>query len=1057
VDPNAIDMRIWHDASSESTSCSRGSIDQRDLEARPPAIRHLVVRAGAPQKKPERRSALRHRGSAALKPGREAVASLCGGDEPQGTVRELKRMKNSGEGTPLRVGKILGFVRVNDTFAGRGDKSRHPMKTVAGSGRTVIGAAVLGLVWLCGRPVEGWAHGEAGAVDVVPLGGPKWTKDAIDFVGGLEAFLAQAPEIRDDLSAAALAALKEHAPFSGKEDAEILQKVRLIRLAVLCAIEAIQVEDPVLADCLLQQYRSNRISLAFADIPVSAVIKNDAVRDCGAEAIRLFKFPCPESAVHLYDPEVIALINTLAHEGLHAVQDHHEGDRTTAEGRARFVLSRQCTEWEASEAEVQRLDALKSVLESILEGRGVPQAARSLAARIGASLMQDQPSVFERDRRARSALGMVCDLRQKALVTRECRQAYKTAVEKWLAGGPDRTAVYNDAIRETGWFSQTAIRSLPEFGSFQISYTAGGGAFTDGPDPVFAPNLEFGQFTDAEDRSIDLSGLFRTISDARISGNRCLLIGTGINPAEGVILRLSDGDGDGFFEAPGGPPLVSPLLAGGCAFDLNWQGGNGTFFAFNRLSRSILAVGDVDGDGTPDTITETGTFHAPLGDLRTFAVSPDGLTAVGFDDPFLPVVPYQVDSISRRDTLSTPFLPSFSATSGPETPLATWDMASANVPPFPNAIAVIGNRHLAVGGAPGRQINLFGRGAGGAPPELLGSVSLSPQGRGTIALNAPISRDTSYFVHDALFPDPMAYGGSTPVDVLPFILPPSDGLAANPPDLFPLPTRDGDPDFLIGVFKHPDDILSFDTLDPATGTYLPSTNFTFTGTDTGLGRGFLRVLKPATRRSGVYRARTRRRPAAVPRNDAFTVAPGSPIHLDLRHNDECRTWDRFEITRAPTIDPAAFTWHGDGTCTVIPTDTGDIEFNYRIQWLASRVSEEAQVRISVDRRSLEFPPPVVDARNDSVSLMVPGIVLADRFYPLYQFRLWHFPLVDICKKPHWHTSGPVRVVFSIEAPNEGRAEPADSCGYGLLEAIPVAHRRIPAAQWEAFKLLHPPL
>jgi hypothetical protein len=47
----------------------------------------------------------------------------------------------------------------------------------------------------------------------------------------------------------------------------------------------------------------------------------------------------------------------------------------------------------------------------------------------------------------------------------------------------------------------------------------------------------------------------------------------------------------------------------------------------------------------------------------------------------------------------------------------------------------------------------------------------------------------------------------------------------------------------------------------------------------------------------------------------------------------------------------------------------------------------------------------------------------------------------------------VRVVFSIEAPNEGRPEPADSCGYGLLEAIPVAHRRIPAAQWEAFKLL----
>jgi hypothetical protein len=42
-------------------------------------------RSRSAAKEPERRSALRHRGSAAVKRGLHTVTTLCGGDEPQGT------------------------------------------------------------------------------------------------------------------------------------------------------------------------------------------------------------------------------------------------------------------------------------------------------------------------------------------------------------------------------------------------------------------------------------------------------------------------------------------------------------------------------------------------------------------------------------------------------------------------------------------------------------------------------------------------------------------------------------------------------------------------------------------------------------------------------------------------------------------------------------------------------------------------------------------------------------------------------------------------------------
>ena len=82
---------------------------------------------------------------------------------------------------------------------------------------------------------------------------------------------------------------------------------------------------------------------------------------------------------------------------------------------------------------------------------------------------------------------------------------------------------------------------------------------------------------------------------------------------------------------------------------------------------------------------------------------------------------------------------------------------------------------------------------------------------------------------------------------------------------------------------------------------------------------------------------------------------------------------------------------------------------------------------------------------------VPCLIINGAPYPIYQFFLMNTE-ADLCTEPHWH-SGPV--VYTLYE-NTPANQPADSCGWGLLEAVEFDYVITSAANWLSFVGAHPP-
>lgn len=165
----------------------------------------------------------------------------------------------------------------------------------------------------------------------------------------------------------------------------------------------------------------------------------------------------------------------------------------------------------------------------------------------------------------------------------------------------------------------------------------------------------------------------------------------------------------------------------------------------------------------------------------------------------------------------------------------------------------------------------------------------------------------------------------------------------------------------------------------------------------------------------------------------------------------------FQLVSPPDIHPDLFTWNGDGSFSITPTTfSGPFTFTYKIV-AGLDESNVATVTINPDPTKL-YDLPVFDD-GGVASVKVPTLFIEGQNYPTYQFNLFDSP--GDCGGPHWHWLGVD--VFSLEFPTMGLEDPVvadpvgSACGFGLFTVVGQSEQIIPAADWQNFLTLHPPL
>jgi len=543
-------------------------------------------------------------------------------------------------------------------------------------------------------------------IQAIPLGAELADKDALDLARSLGQRYAP---IEIPLTDDQLLQLKEFAPFKTMTNpAALPAKVVGVRVMVLCAIEALRRQEPAAAECLTRLYQKGLICLASASgRPVAASIANDASPDCGTEPLNLYQFRCGEVA--LYHPDFFALANSLAHEALHAVQSHFQATQPDdSNQRALYYLNRQSNEVDASAAEVRRIDDLERVLDTISSQGRLPDSAGALAGRIGASLLSDRAlSSAQRAAAIRALRERLLELRTDANQSLECRQAYKRALELFLAGETNRVASYNAIIQETGWYRETSIRNLPEFGSFQMTYRAGGGRFVPGPNGPATEFQALPNFVQHNDQGQVVQFVLpaRSISDGfQLADQRHLLLAGTDAMGVGVVWGLEDKNDDGYYE----PETLRELfrereLGGGLRWV--WDEGGKALLGVNRRTALVYTFPLPMTPGFPDRRVAMGSVD-PRGDLLEFW-SHQGVL-YGAADVGLPLSEFDVYATAQRATDGGAFVPSL-----PYTPRAdAWHR------PALGQVPVSGSRFLNIRGVPGDSVEALVRNNDGTSSSL---------------------------------------------------------------------------------------------------------------------------------------------------------------------------------------------------------------------------------------------------------------------------------------------------------------------------------------------------
>ncbi len=914
----------------------------------------------------------------------------------------------------------------------------------------LIVAAVVGLA--AGSLFGGWNFkGFNINIQSVPLSPYRPIVDnrtnSVGFMDGLGQSLAGARAHADaPLSPFQLSTLEANPPFKGMTSNEIHMKFTLIRLAILDAIELIKTQDPGIADCLLKMFWQYRLCISFGGTPgVNAEIREDGSPTCGDEAINLYKFPCPTNRLALYSVEVFALLNTLAHEGQHALQAGFNGTLPPGfnpiglvnTNEATEALTNQCREVETATAELARMDATLAVTAEINTNLQLPAGASGIAAAIGKAILNDTSLTPEQKRAKARELHAFIEgiLRPAALQALECRTAYKRALMAWFAGELNPTNPIVRGIRDSGWFRTATTREFGEFrfisalvGGFlpytnYFQRTNYGSAFADPdlyPPIVISSNVlrQIGTSIDSlttTQRTFNVSGL-KSVTGGLSWGDATWFSGDATDNVNGAIWAYEDTDNDGLLDESSGVKLLeSPDFLGSPVCALNAP--NMKAYLLNRTSGNLYELTGPPG-GYPTGHVFRGQITTKK-DILHVAFSDDFKYAFGWKDFNRPLslglrwnVGEYNSGLARFQPLGNHYEPFKYVETAP----------SIGEAPY------AGSERLSITASVG--VDVTACNVNGVATPLV-TIKSDPAGHAIFNLPSALTAGQRIQFKDN-------NGMESPIyQVPPMTLP-----------YFYLPE------------VLPDNNVRFEVYGSARRDYtlLCSDNLgTWVEDFTSKSSRFGGVHFIDDRSSGnVMFYRARKEPFVLKaRSDVYTLPPGVRCPLYLGYNDHVRDDTIFEQVGATGFHPSLTLLSTKGVLSFAAlSDISQVVLNYRLVG-GGQTSATATVYVNLDENMLTNPPVFTNSLTGELIVNVPCLVFSNRHYPTYQFKLRNSP-TDVCTDPHWHSPFNFQV-FSLEVTNSPISDPnPPSCGYGREAEVPQEDFIATLAHWKAFLNAYPP-
>lgn len=238
---------------------------------------------------------------------------------------------------------------------------------------------------------------------------------------------------------------------------------------LLNVIEVIAIENPQMAAWLLESFRAGRIQFGDkkGNKDAFASIYADRLAACGDEPITLYFIPSESLAVH--HPDFVQLVNSLMHEAQHAFQTFPSlAENHTEVEQAMWARDRHANEIEASCGELLRIGDLERALDNLEGSDMADHIVESLNQLSGQALIDARKAL----------LGRLRELKHNAANTKECRDEYVEALERFFmfGGHGDKDRLHQE-LKENYWFKQKKDTNT-EFG--KIVYTGGGASYNAG-------------------------------------------------------------------------------------------------------------------------------------------------------------------------------------------------------------------------------------------------------------------------------------------------------------------------------------------------------------------------------------------------------------------------------------------------------------------------------------------------------------------------------------------------------------------------------------------------
>lgn len=521
--------------------------------------------------------------------------------------------------------------------------------------------------------------------------------------------------------------LKEQEPFKTMSDEQIYERIVCIRREILKAIEALRLEDPKIADCLLKLYDANAFTLMFGSGAVNGRLYTDGNPDCNdlLLGISIERVPCDGTPTY----QQLGLLTTLFHEGRHAIQDFRVDETGLDEDHINASIREkdQCNEIEAHEESVRILSEIDEVLEALQEGMPIPEGAKGLARWVGEAIQND-PNLSAEDKRQLAAhLNFDSGALQSGneLVI-NCRYEAKELLLRFLEGDLTK-AQMNEALKTNGWF----IEYGDELHTGPIAYFGEG------------KTKRFSQVGLGTNRTFVITGVDQLYAFTLLPGGRkAVFAGADTSSGDGILLGYSDTDGDYFLDEDTRTELVRSLdLAGGVHLAINPA--NNVLMALNRSDNSLLRLPDTDNDLFPNFVSIAGEFTFERDDLLYLSFSPDGTNAYASAG----------EEVIQRGTEWA-----VARAADPNGYFAADGVVNlfAEQPAVPAFVGnpLNGQPYVWIKGAATADIYLYQ--VDGATRQLLGTITLDDFGHGAIYLESPLEAGLSLqledYTHDLLSP-----------------------------------------------------------------------------------------------------------------------------------------------------------------------------------------------------------------------------------------------------------------------------------------------------------------